>query len=1507
MKWENVYVFISSTFNDMHAERDYLIKRTFPQLRIWCAQRKLKLMDIDLRWGVSEADAQENKRVVEVCLKNIDKCRPFFLGFLGQRRGWVPERQDVNPGTFMEFPGLEEYLGHASVTELEIIHALLHPLAADRQTVRHSRFYFRSNSYVRQIKDKDVRNLYAPASGLFLRKDRRLEEFKEGLKKQFPVYEYSGEWNAQQISPELKSVQGRDLSQGRLENFLVDRTPLKDHVLEWLREAIAEEFPEHMTVRENLNALELELERQDAALFQACGAFIPRPEEEQTLLDYVSGEERRPLLLWAEAGAGKTSLLADMIQKRSFGEKVYYRLAGVTADSGSSDRMILSWLEEMKEDGLLSAKDLNRPARELKQLFGQLLEKAGEKQKFLIILDGLDQLKEREETLFWIPASLPGTVKMIISVKADFLEHFEHAGKMLQHHMGFLDRASDKELMIRSYLGQFLKDIDDRQIAMITRMKGSNNPLYLKIVLNELRQYGSFDSLLEKLQTDYGSDPRQAFGVVIARIREEMRQLYFHRRPGSWGDTLTEVFLGTLACSQEGVPAEEYPFLFGEMAPEAGQGLSQEEILDDVYGLIRQLEPYLTVDGDRINFLYESFRLAVLDVFGKQKERFHRLLAGLYSKKAKAGHESRDYVQLLYHLVRMEGQQAAVSMRDPALWMEVLTYADAWALSEAFLDGAALGLEGFEEMGGFFAKTGARLNVNPQSLFMELERYTDSANPVAADALAQACNFLNLTYFEPLDEPGTDPGDRPAPAALLQREYIAADKYEKIYPADACFVLKRRREIHILNRKTLKEERVLKPECGSGEKMQCTARKDRLYVLYESFDSGSVYRTELYSLPELERIGDGKEWRTQESFGAGWSIQGAGDHLYGFFEQRREDESQIVRVVDFTAGEVIFRKHLTDFYVKEMGALEGRPYKYIGQQHQFAGDYLILGDKGNGRVTLVSLICRRAVWENEGLMHSSLYAASEGDRLCFKLSAYGQKERIFWVQTKEDGSFDISERQLELPSCSRMSLAGGRIFELADGSIAVWDEQFHLQGYANLQMSRPMQSWAGRMERWEDSLIVYWDDRIQYYPWQEFLQALSREKHQKAAGILYDSMLHDGWHYTLKNPLVRYNPLTGQKEEEEEDDYRKEYRYDSDILYRGKYLTGVNHRSGVYCVKNIDTMTLALRARIAPQENKWLERVFMTEQGRLGLVLTEKETCEREIFEDRRLKAGQFTHVEIRLCRIGSDRLAEEERWRIGDEAEALDMGNLTKNIPQRMAVTANGDIYLVLPYVYAGAKDKQLCIYRLSDRRCVYRHTYQGLRLEEDGIANKSIFKKDNRVVFYVNESPNGYQDPDFVLYEICLSPFKVFRISVGGAVIGKPSEGDKVVIYAAREEKLQIYSLRKHGIVQEIGLDKEDQGRRFSQAVFLGSAVVLREEGSSVVTVYDAESGQKLFSQRMEVNVGALCADEKAGILCSMRADEQRSCWRLMGPKPSADGQKASGFSLIKAREITWKEKDG
>lgn len=44
-----VRVFVSSTFRDMHAERDELIKRAFPQLRKLCDERRVTWSEVDLR------------------------------------------------------------------------------------------------------------------------------------------------------------------------------------------------------------------------------------------------------------------------------------------------------------------------------------------------------------------------------------------------------------------------------------------------------------------------------------------------------------------------------------------------------------------------------------------------------------------------------------------------------------------------------------------------------------------------------------------------------------------------------------------------------------------------------------------------------------------------------------------------------------------------------------------------------------------------------------------------------------------------------------------------------------------------------------------------------------------------------------------------------------------------------------------------------------------------------------------------------------------------------------------------------------------------------------------------------------------------------------------------------------------------------------------------------------------------------------------------------------------
>jgi len=91
---KSVRVFVSSAFLDMHAERDYLNRIVFPELRSRCVKRGAEFLGIDLRWGLTEEEARR-RGPLAICLDEIDRCRPFFLSLLGDRYGWVPPPEQV--------------------------------------------------------------------------------------------------------------------------------------------------------------------------------------------------------------------------------------------------------------------------------------------------------------------------------------------------------------------------------------------------------------------------------------------------------------------------------------------------------------------------------------------------------------------------------------------------------------------------------------------------------------------------------------------------------------------------------------------------------------------------------------------------------------------------------------------------------------------------------------------------------------------------------------------------------------------------------------------------------------------------------------------------------------------------------------------------------------------------------------------------------------------------------------------------------------------------------------------------------------------------------------------------------------------------------------------------------------------------------------------------------------------------------------------------------------------
>src|SRR4030042_419545 len=138
-----VRVFISSTFRDMQAERDFLVKQVFPELRRRCRERAVEFVEVDLRWGVTEEQAERGE-VLPICLREIELCRPYFIGLLGERSGWVPDQME--PQLMEEQPWLAEHREH-SVTALEIVHGVLgNPEMASRAF-----FYFRDTTYIKAL------------------------------------------------------------------------------------------------------------------------------------------------------------------------------------------------------------------------------------------------------------------------------------------------------------------------------------------------------------------------------------------------------------------------------------------------------------------------------------------------------------------------------------------------------------------------------------------------------------------------------------------------------------------------------------------------------------------------------------------------------------------------------------------------------------------------------------------------------------------------------------------------------------------------------------------------------------------------------------------------------------------------------------------------------------------------------------------------------------------------------------------------------------------------------------------------------------------------------------------------------------------------------------------------------------------------------------------------------------------------------------------------------------
>ena len=491
-------VFISSTFQDMNEERDALIKKTFPRLKVLAAQRMVTLTPIDLRWGVTEKEAKRGK-VLELCLNEIERCQPFFIGILGTRYGWCPQLEDMKANNMLldQYEWLRGDIENGlSITEMEMQFAV-----------------FRRQNH---------------ANALFFIKR---SEMPRGEKLEILISKITAEGH------DLTSLfdGGTDGFEKDCFYFAYYDTPadLAQKIEDTLTKSIESLFPDN----DNEDEWSRENRTQAAYLNELCDIYVPQSQNEH-LVYMMNQMQDRYMMITSDEKCfyGKSALVANWINDRQHDNthNFIYHFIGV-GYLGSDPRKILKRLciEVSLLYGLeFKVDEDNGRIVDYTSTLTKLLQEIKDKKPLFIILDGLQHLSDYDDSkkLEWIPV-IPENVSLIVTTPYHDVtqEVFYRRYESCVFLKAF--EPNEERLFVERYLRKYGKRLSDKQIDGLLSAfssaqcppKGVKDVLTLKSLLNELVLWGSYehldgriayycedglshfyDRMFERMENDYG-------------------------------------------------------------------------------------------------------------------------------------------------------------------------------------------------------------------------------------------------------------------------------------------------------------------------------------------------------------------------------------------------------------------------------------------------------------------------------------------------------------------------------------------------------------------------------------------------------------------------------------------------------------------------------------------------------------------------------------------------------------------------------------------------------------------------------------------------------------------------------------------------------------------------------------------------------------------------------------------------------------------------------------------
>ncbi|XP_049322801.1 telomerase protein component 1 [Astyanax mexicanus] len=488
LRWQGVRVFISSTFRDMHAERDVLVRSVFPELRRRAAPHCLYLQEVELRWGVTE---EESYQAIQLCLSEV--CRSqLLLSILGERYGQVPPRPTLPE--LPQYTWLNSAPDGMSITEMEIRQfQAVYPDSAQGRMF----FYFRSPHLASSVPVEWREDFTSESS----QSAAKMSDLKEWIRSnQFRVTEdYPCEWGG--------AVDGRPYVKG-LEDFA--KAALED-----LWEALEKLFVEEVDEADLMSEINEQEVHQDAQQRH----FYGRKKLVSSAIEKIQECQQKGGILLVEGaqGEGKTAFMAGLAHALQTPDKrrkvpvcdvISYSTEASQSASGVEHllRCLIQWLRRRKqqEEELVTS----TPYRELLCEFLVQISELKRGNPLVILVDGADVVHDPrgQAVSEWIPQHIPKGVCLVLSVTRGSALRTTLSGKQgcVVFGMGQLSLPDRKEI-VQKELSVYGKKLSDsafnNQLQTLLMKKGAVSPLYLHFTCEELRNYASFETMKRNLQT----------------------------------------------------------------------------------------------------------------------------------------------------------------------------------------------------------------------------------------------------------------------------------------------------------------------------------------------------------------------------------------------------------------------------------------------------------------------------------------------------------------------------------------------------------------------------------------------------------------------------------------------------------------------------------------------------------------------------------------------------------------------------------------------------------------------------------------------------------------------------------------------------------------------------------------------------------------------------------------------------------------------------------------------